>query len=239
MIWNQTFRKQTSLSFIISSVSLIVCERAEMCLSISSSFSLIICFFCSSSSLSAVIVAFSSSLRNWWSFSNCCLIWSSVCSAWDWNQITFTSINSFNTHHIIYSITHICGLWMHSTELIRNVYKKYMKASNFEKDTVVILRQRWANFDPKGLLLATVTVYTPWLAQRTTLKPAGNSSPPFLLELSSSTSIRKDTKLLYNYFHAQICLYTVCLWAGYGVGMFNKGIYNDVNSGCVVHFTKV
>ncbi len=24
-----------------------------------------------------------------------------------------------------------------------------------------------------------------------------------------------------------------------GVGMFNKGIYNDVNSGCVVHFTKV
>ncbi len=66
---NQTFRKQTSLAFIISSVSLIVCERAEMCLFISSSFSFIICFFCSSSSLSAVIVASSSSLRNCWSFS--------------------------------------------------------------------------------------------------------------------------------------------------------------------------
>ncbi len=94
MIWNQTFRKQTSLAFIISSMSLIVCERAEMCLLISSSFSFIICFFCSSSSLSAVIVASSSSLRNWWSFSNCCLIWCSVCSAWDWNQNTFSSIVS-------------------------------------------------------------------------------------------------------------------------------------------------
>ncbi len=105
MIWNQTFRKQTSLAFIISSVCLIVCERAEMCLFISSSFSFIICFFCSSSSLSAVIVASSSSLRNWWSFSNCCLIWRSVCSAWDWNQITFTSIISINTHqHIIIQI---------------------------------------------------------------------------------------------------------------------------------------
>ncbi len=103
MIWNQTFRKQTSLAFIISSVSLIVCERAEMCLFISSSFSFIICFFCSSSSLSAVIVASSSSLRNWWSFSNCCLIWRSVCSAWDWNQITFTSIISINTHQHITS----------------------------------------------------------------------------------------------------------------------------------------
>ncbi len=105
MIWNQTFRKQTSLALIISSMSLIVCERAEMCLFISSSFSFIICFFCSSSSLSAVIVASSSSLRNWWSFSNCCLIWRSVCSAWDWNQITFTSIISINTHqHIIIQI---------------------------------------------------------------------------------------------------------------------------------------
>ncbi len=103
MIWNQTFRKQTSLAFIISSVSLIVCERAEICLFISSSFSFIICFFCSSSSLSAVIVASSSSLRNWWSFSNCCLIWRSVCSAWDWNQITFTSIISINTHQHITS----------------------------------------------------------------------------------------------------------------------------------------
>ncbi len=101
LIWNQTFRKQTSLAFIISSASLIVCERAEMCLFISFSFSFIICFFCSSSSLSAVIVASSSSLRNWWSFSNCCLIWRSVCSAWDWNQITFTSIVSINTHQHI------------------------------------------------------------------------------------------------------------------------------------------
>ena len=99
MIWNQTFRKQTSLAFIISSMSLIVCERAEMCVFISSSFSFILCFFCSSSSLSAVTVASSSSLRNWWSFSNCCLIWRSVCSAWDWNQSTFTSIISIDTHH--------------------------------------------------------------------------------------------------------------------------------------------
>ena len=90
MIWNQTFRKQTSLAFIISSMSLIVCERAEMCVFISSSFSFILC---------AVTVASSSSLRNWWSFSNCCLIWRSVCSAWDWNQSTFTSIISIDTHH--------------------------------------------------------------------------------------------------------------------------------------------
>ncbi len=107
IIWNQTFRKQTSLAFIISSMSLIVCERAEMCLFISSSFSFIICFFCSSSSLSAVIVASSSSLRNWWSFSNWCLIWRSVCSAWDWNQTTFTSIVSINTHQH----NHIIQIW--------------------------------------------------------------------------------------------------------------------------------
>ncbi len=87
--------------FIISSVSLIVCERAEMCLFISSSFSFIICFFCSSSSLSAVIVASSSSLRNWWSFSNCCLIWRSVCSAWDWNKSHSlqSSPSTTSTHH--------------------------------------------------------------------------------------------------------------------------------------------
>ncbi len=90
MIWNQTCRKQMSLSFIISSISLIVCERAEMCLLISSSFSFIICFFCSSSSLSAVIVAFSSSLRSWRSILYSFLIWCRVRSAWDWNQITST-----------------------------------------------------------------------------------------------------------------------------------------------------
>ncbi len=98
MIWNQTFRKQMSLSFIISSVSLIVCKRAEICLFISSSLSFIICFFWYSSSLSAVIVSASSSRRNWWSLSNCCLIWCSVCSAWDWNQSH--SLQSSQRHSI-------------------------------------------------------------------------------------------------------------------------------------------
>ena len=81
-----TCRKETSSAPSSCSMALICSERDDISSVIFSIFSFIVWLFCSSSSLSAEILAASSSFRNCWSFSNSIFICVSVCWAWLWNK---------------------------------------------------------------------------------------------------------------------------------------------------------